>query len=45
MLGDDLNPGIMILAVREIFNEIETLRDRQFLLRYVQATCANVLHL
>lgn len=33
MCGEDNQPGIMMMAVREIFNEIETTRDRQFLLR------------
>lgn len=33
MLGDEENPGIMILAVRQIFKDIESFQDRQFLLR------------
>lgn len=33
MLGDEGEPGILILAIREIFNEIENANDRQFLLR------------
>lgn len=33
MLGDDKQPGVMVLAVREIFKEIESTIDREFLLR------------
>lgn len=35
MLGDEENPGVMIRAGREIFNEIEKAADRAFLIRYV----------
>ncbi|KAI8125882.1 hypothetical protein FF38_07584 [Lucilia cuprina] len=33
MMGDDDNPGVMVLAAKEIFKEIERAQDRQFLLR------------
>ncbi|KAM7353936.1 CENP-meta isoform 2-T2 [Cochliomyia hominivorax] len=33
MMGDDDNPGVMVLAAKEIFKEIEKTQDRQFLLR------------
>ncbi|XP_037926413.1 kinesin-like protein KIN-7I [Hermetia illucens] len=33
MLGDEENPGVMIRAGREIFNEIEKAADRAFLIR------------
>lgn len=35
MMGDDDNPGVMVLAAKEIFKEIEKTQDRQFLLRSV----------
>lgn len=34
-MGDDDNPGVMVLAAKEIFKEIERTQDRQFLLRLV----------
>lgn len=34
-MGDDDNPGVMVLAAKEIFKEIERTQDRQFLLRSV----------
>uniref|UniRef100_A0A1A9W0R9 Kinesin motor domain-containing protein n=1 Tax=Glossina brevipalpis TaxID=37001 RepID=A0A1A9W0R9_9MUSC len=33
MMGDEENPGVMVLAAKEIFNEIKQHSDRQFLLR------------
>ncbi|GBP09319.1 Kinesin-like protein KIN-7N [Eumeta japonica] len=33
MMGDEDNPGVMVLAAKEIFKEIERTKDRQFLLR------------
>lgn len=33
MLGDEQHPGIMVLAIREIFKEIESSQNQQFLLR------------
>lgn len=33
MLGDDQNPGIMVLAIRELFKEIESSQNHQFLMR------------
>lgn len=33
MMGDDDNPGVMVLAAKDIFREIELATDRQFLLR------------
>ncbi|XP_059220425.1 centromere-associated protein E [Stomoxys calcitrans] len=33
MMGDDDNPGVMVLAAKEIFREIELATARQFLLR------------
>ena len=33
MIGDDQEPGIVVLAVRQIFKEIEASEDREFLLR------------
>uniref|UniRef100_A0A1I8P5E2 Kinesin motor domain-containing protein n=1 Tax=Stomoxys calcitrans TaxID=35570 RepID=A0A1I8P5E2_STOCA len=35
MMGDDDNPGVMVLAAKEIFREIELATARQFLLRYI----------
>lgn len=32
-MGDDDNPGVMVLAAKDIFREIELATDRQFLLR------------
>lgn len=33
MIGNDEEPGIVVLAVRQIFKEIEASEDREFLLR------------
>ncbi|KAL9928266.1 CENP-meta isoform 1-T1 [Glossina fuscipes fuscipes] len=33
MMGDEENPGVMVLAAKEIFKEIQQHSDRQFLLR------------
>lgn len=33
MLGDEANPGVMALAVREIFRKIEANKERAFLIR------------
>ncbi|XP_055918656.1 kinesin-related protein 4 [Eupeodes corollae] len=33
MMGDDQNPGVMVLAAKKIFREIENSTDWQFLLR------------
>ena len=35
MMGDEDNPGVMVLAAKEIFRDIERTQDRQFLLRFV----------
>lgn len=36
MMGDDENPGVMVLAAKEIFRQIEITTERQFLLRQVK---------
>ena len=34
MSGTDVEPGVIGLTVNEIFKEIESFTDREFLLRY-----------
>lgn len=38
MLGDEHNPGITPMVVREIFKLIESTVDREFLIRYDNVT-------
>ncbi|XP_030384095.1 kinesin-like protein KIN-7I [Scaptodrosophila lebanonensis] len=33
MMGDEHNPGVMVLAAKEIFNQISQIHDRKFLIR------------
>lgn len=33
MIGEDNEPGIVVMAVRQVFKEIEASKDREFLLR------------
>lgn len=42
MCGDVNEPGITMLAIREIFKVIESSVDRQFLIRFDMA-CSNLL--
>lgn len=44
MCGDANYPGITMLAIREIFKEIECAVDRQFLLRYYMKTRILFIH-
>lgn len=39
MMGEDNEDGIVRLTANEIFKEIETVSERQFLLTYVNAYC------
>ena len=45
MRGTDGEPGIIPLAVREIFDRITSMQDREFLLRvsYMEACCMHDL--
>ncbi|KAL1374503.1 hypothetical protein pipiens_004895 [Culex pipiens pipiens] len=42
MMGDETEPGVVPLAAREIFREIELNKDRQFLIRVFENSCGDV---
>lgn len=47
MMGDEANPGIIPLTIREIFQQIENIEDREFLIRigYIEIYCEKIFDL
>lgn len=37
MMGDEQNPGVIVLTAKELFNAMAAAPDRQFLMRWVRS--------